>query len=44
MKWKNLHAEIEAHIEEKALELMESGIEEKQAWARARRGAGVVPR
>ena len=37
MKWKNLHAEIEAHIEEKALELMESGVEEKQAWAQARR-------
>ena len=42
MKWKNLHAEIEAHIEEKALELMESGVEEKQAWAQARREFGNV--
>jgi putative ABC transport system permease protein len=37
---KDLRAEIEAHIEEKALELIESGMPEKEAWRLARREFG----
>lgn len=40
MTWKNFDNEIQAHIEEKALELMESGIPEAEAWAQARREFG----
>jgi predicted permease len=40
MKWNDLRAEAEAHIEEKALELIESGAPPKEAWERARREFG----
>ena len=40
MKWRHPGDEISAHIEEKALELMESGVPEKEAWHRARREFG----
>ncbi len=40
MTWKNLKGEIDAHIEEKALELIESGVPEQEAWQRARRDFG----
>jgi hypothetical protein len=40
MRWKNLRAEIDAHIEEKALDLIESGVPEQEAWERARREFG----
>ena len=40
MTWKRLSSEIEAHIEEKALDLIESGVLERDAWQRARREFG----
>jgi predicted permease len=40
MKWKHLRGEIEAHIEEKAQELIESGMPQREAWERARREFG----
>ena len=33
MTWKRLSGEIEAHIEEKALDLIEAGVPEREAWA-----------
>ena len=40
MTWRDLDLEIRAHIEEKALELMESGMSETEAWEWARREFG----
>lgn len=40
MKWDHLSEEVAAHIEEKALELIEAGVPEKEAWERARREFG----
>lgn len=40
MRWKDLDGEVQAHIEEKALELIDAGIPEKEAWERARREFG----
>ncbi len=40
MTWKRLSSEIEAHIEEKALDLIESGMPERDAWQKARREFG----
>jgi macrolide transport system ATP-binding/permease protein len=40
VKWKNLRSEIDAHIEEKAFELIESGVPEQDAWMQARREFG----
>jgi macrolide transport system ATP-binding/permease protein len=40
MKWKHLREEIHAHIEEKALELIEAGVAENEAWEQARREFG----
>src|ERR1044071_7093394 len=42
MKWKDLRGEIAAHIEEKALELIESGVPQEEAWNRARREFGTT--
>lgn len=39
-KWNHLSEEVQAHIEEKAQELIESGVEEREAWERARREFG----
>jgi hypothetical protein len=36
VKPENVRGEIDAHIEEKALDLMESGVAEEEAWRRAR--------
>jgi MacB-like periplasmic core domain len=44
MNWERLRAEIDAHIEEKALELIESGVGEPEAWERARREFGNATR
>lgn len=40
MTWRDLDRETRAHVEEKALELIESGVSEKEAWERARREFG----
>lgn len=40
MTWRNLDSETRAHIEEKALDLIESGVPEAEAWERARREFG----
>jgi len=40
MRWKDLRSEIHAHIEEKALYLIESGVPEREAWEQARREFG----
>jgi predicted permease len=40
MKWKHLDSEIKAHIEEKALELIDSGMPGQEAWEQARREFG----
>jgi predicted permease len=40
VRWKRLRSEIDAHIEEKALDLIDSGVPEQEAWDRARREFG----
>ncbi len=40
MNWGDLDDEIRAHIEEKAQELIESGVPHEEAWQRARREFG----
>src|SRR5262249_50071402 len=40
MTWKRLSIEIEAHIEEKAIDLIESGVPERDAREKARREFG----
>jgi hypothetical protein len=42
MRWKNLSREIEAHIEERALELIDTGVPREEAWTRARREFGNI--
>jgi hypothetical protein len=42
--WRDLDSETKAHIEEKALELIESGVPEAEAWGRARREFGNATR
>jgi len=42
MTWSDLSDETKAHIEEKALEMMESGVPEAEAWDSARREFGNV--
>src|SRR5579871_6598649 len=44
MNWRDLDSEIRAHIEEKALDLIESGVPEAEAWQRARREFGNATR
>jgi hypothetical protein len=44
MNWEGLRGEIDAHIEEKALDLIESGVGEREAWERARREFGNAMR
>lgn len=40
MNWQDLQREVEAHIEEKALDLIDAGVPEREAWERARREFG----
>ncbi len=40
MTWNQMRHEVEAHIEERALDLIESGLPERDAWAQARREFG----
>lgn len=40
MTWNHMRNEVEAHIEERALDLIESGLPERDAWAQARREFG----
>jgi macrolide transport system ATP-binding/permease protein len=44
MTWKHLRGEINAHIEEKALDLIENGVPESEAWEQARREFGNATR
>lgn len=40
MTWNQMRSEVEAHIEERAHDLIESGMPERDAWAQARREFG----
>jgi predicted permease len=40
MTWNQMRNEVEAHIEERALDLIESGLPEREAWQQARREFG----
>ena len=40
MNWRKLRGEVDAHIEEKAQDLMDAGVPREEAWARARREFG----
>lgn len=44
MTWRDLDDETKAHIEEKALELIEAGVPQSEAWERARREFGNATR